>query len=80
MEASVELEAMPTHQIMRETAARFGIRTANLHKHLNSGERINSGFLWWDQVHLTSWGQSLLVDYILPNIHGMIASRRLEEL
>jgi len=46
------------HAAMREVAARLGIPLVEVHDALVA-ER-DSGFLWWDRVHLTSYGQERL--------------------
>lgn len=46
------------HDAMREVAARHGIPVIEVHDAL-AAER-DGGFLWWDRVHLTSYGQERL--------------------
>jgi lysophospholipase L1-like esterase len=53
---------------MKTVAARFGIPLANLQSWLDADGNRDSGFLWWDGVHLTSWGQALAADFIHQNL------------
>lgn len=52
------------HAIMREIARSEGIGLADLHSHLGDAARYDSGILWWDRVHLTTWGQELAGRFI----------------
>jgi lysophospholipase L1-like esterase len=47
---------------MREVAARHAIPVVEVHDAL-AAER-DSGFLWWDRVHLTSYGQERLARHL----------------
>jgi lysophospholipase L1-like esterase len=50
------------HAAMREVAARHAIPVVEVHDAL-AAER-DSGFLWWDRVHLTSYGQERLARHL----------------
>jgi lysophospholipase L1-like esterase len=58
------------HDSMRKVAEKNGIRIANAHDFLK--KRARDGFLWWDFVHLTSYGQELLARHIYENIHAAL--------
>jgi hypothetical protein len=47
------------HEIMRNVAEENNIYCLNLNEELARPEINNSGILWWDRVHLTSYGQHL---------------------
>jgi len=51
------------HAAMREVAERLGIPVVEVHEGLVA-ER-DGGFLWWDRVHLTSYGQERLARRLL---------------
>jgi len=51
------------HAAMREVAGRLGIPVVEVHEALVA-ER-DGGFLWWDRVHLTSYGQERLARRLL---------------
>jgi lysophospholipase L1-like esterase len=55
-------EELPSHPIMRGVAREHDVPVANLHAWLRS--RYDQGFLWWDFVHLTSYGQQLAAELI----------------
>jgi lysophospholipase L1-like esterase len=69
------------HDALRAVAARRGIPVLEVHAPL-AAER-DSGFLWWDRVHLTSYGQerlaALLVGPVLEAA-GVGAERAVSEL
>jgi lysophospholipase L1-like esterase len=46
------------HAAMRQVAARLGIPVVEVHDALIA--EADTGFLWWDRVHLTSYGQERL--------------------
>lgn len=50
----------PLHTVMREVAAERRIPLVDMHDFLR--RRADDGFLWWDYVHLTSFGQRLVAD------------------
>jgi lysophospholipase L1-like esterase len=54
------------HKVMRQVAREFGIPVLDMHQYLRS--RHESGFVWWDSVHLTSWGQELFAEQLASEI------------
>jgi lysophospholipase L1-like esterase len=60
------------HQNMREVAARMNVPVVEMHQYLSSAEVYDSGFLWWDFVHLTSYGQKLFADHLFPTLEKII--------
>lgn len=60
------------HEVMKTVAARFGIPLANLQSWLDADGNRDSGFLWWDGVHLTSWGQALAADFIHLSVRAAV--------
>jgi lysophospholipase L1-like esterase len=56
------------HEVMRQVARDAAIPVADLHTHLLRSDRQDSGFLWWDVVHLSSWGQELSARFIAARI------------
>ncbi len=49
------------NQSVRTVAGEFEAQIFALYTYLNSDEVYDSGFLWWDSVHLSSYGQDLTV-------------------
>ena len=66
------------HRAMGEVAKSNGIEPVDVHQLL--GEKADSGKLWWDNVHLSSYGQSLvatrMAEAILasPEFKGFVAN------
>ncbi len=54
------------HAAMARVAEAPGVPILDMHSYL--AERYDDGFLWWDQIHLTSFG------------HQLFAHRLFEEL
>ena len=60
------------HDIVRTIAARHQRPVIDLHAHL--AERRDAGLVWWDFVHLTSFGQRLVARKLaadLPSLLGL---------
>ncbi len=55
-------------------AREHGCDFVDLHAHLSRREVADSGLLWWDRVHLTSYGQQLAGAYVAD--HLSIAARK----
>ena len=64
----VQGSLLANHRTLRQLAARFGVPIYSLHEFLNRPEVLRSGFLWWDFVHLTSYGQALTAQWLSPKL------------
>lgn len=51
------------HDVVRDVAARWAIPVVETHGPM--AERNDEGFLWWDRVHLTSFGHRMLAGLLL---------------
>jgi len=60
------------HKFMRQVAAESNIPLIDLHSYLL--QNYDKGFLWWDYIHLTSFGQKLTADFLFERICSEIAS------
>lgn len=58
------------HQTMKKVAAEYHLPVIDLHQCLL--KNYDSGFLWWDFVHPTSYGHALAADCIYPTLHDVI--------
>ena len=56
------------HRLMREVAEKYAIPVIDLDAYLAQPEIRDSGFLWWDYVHLTDYGQGLAGRFIAEAI------------
>jgi lysophospholipase L1-like esterase len=57
---------LPLHALMREVGARNNILTIDLHAFIK--DQTFKGILWWDYVHLTSFGQHLAGEYLFKQL------------
>ena len=67
--ASIETDTrklQSKHMIMREIADENRVPVLDLHGHL--AEYYDTGFLWWDAVHLTSYGHLLAGEFMAENV------------
>jgi hypothetical protein len=58
-------ELLKRHGEMREIAKKHGLKVIDLHHYLSDPAVADSGFIWWDFVHLTSYGQKLYAARLL---------------
>lgn len=58
------------HALVRAVAARHGAPVVDLHGYL--AQRKDAGFLWWDFVHLTSFGQRLVADKLAADLPALL--------
>ena len=65
---------LPLHDVLRAVAAREGADLVDLHGQLV--ERADSGLLWWDVVHPTSYGHRLIAECLVPPIVELLARPR----
>ena len=54
------------HQALREIGVVADVEVLDMHGYL--AEQIDRGWLWWDFVHLTSFGQELFAERLAEAI------------
>ena len=62
------------HAIMRNISTQYHVPLLDLNGYLTSDGVYDSGFLWWDLVHLTSYGQELAAEFIAKGIRDHFPS------
>ena len=60
------------HRILRRLGKEYGVPVLPLHRFLNGPDVYDSGLLWWDNVHLSSWGQALAAGWLLPRLRARL--------
>jgi lysophospholipase L1-like esterase len=63
------------HQVIEEIVSEKRIPCLDMHAYLSSPDIVDSGFLWWDFVHLTSYGQETAGKAIAREIYSIIETR-----
>ena len=63
----------PQHEVMRAVAAAHEISVVDMHRTLKAHRQ--EGFLWWDYVHLTSYGQARFAEILAPEILSRVPAR-----
>jgi len=61
------------HALMREVAAEFGVPVWDMSGHFAREGVRDSGFLWWDFVHLSSLGHRVAAEFLVERIRPLIA-------
>jgi lysophospholipase L1-like esterase len=54
------------HQVMKSIAQKNNIQFINMHQYLASKQ--GQGLIWWDSIHLSSFGQELVANKIYPTL------------
>ena len=62
------------HEVVRAVASRHGRPVIDLHGYL--AERRDAGLLWWDFVHLTSFGQRLVARKLAEDLPALVGPRK----
>lgn len=65
-------DALPLHQTMREVGKNEDIRILDLHGYLK--KKNDTGILWWDDVHMTTYGHRLAGEFIYEGVKDLLAS------
>ena len=61
---------LKNHQVMQKLARENDIKVIDMHSYLL--KNYDKGFLWWDEVHLTDFGQELFADKLYDEINPFI--------
>jgi lysophospholipase L1-like esterase len=56
------------HETMERLAVEYRVPVYPLHNFLNQPDVRDTGFIWWDIVHLTSYGQAVVSQWLAPRI------------
>jgi lysophospholipase L1-like esterase len=62
------------HETLRRVAADHGIPVIELMPTLRRAAA--SGFLWWDPVHLTSYGQAIVAEQLSTHLQPLLTDAR----
>jgi lysophospholipase L1-like esterase len=62
------------HSAVQRLGQELGVPVWNLDGYMSSDPVYDSGMIWWDKVHLTSYGQSLVAEWLTPQMSAMIRS------
>jgi len=54
------IELIAKHEVMRRVGAAYNVPVIDMHAHLS--KKYDEGFLWWDFIHLTDFGQELVAE------------------
>ena len=64
------------HQVLRRLGRNYRVPVLPLHDFLSKSARLGNGTLWWDQVHLTSYGQELTAAWLAPQVLNILLTSR----
>ena len=75
-EGAVSAGLLSKHTVLKILGEAHHVPVWNLHGYLSSDEIRDSGFLWWDSVHLTNWGHQQVARWLAPQLRGEIGRSR----
>jgi lysophospholipase L1-like esterase len=64
------------HSAIQRLGQELRVPVWNLDKYLSSDPVYDSGMMWWDKVHLTSYGHGVVAEWLAPQMLAMIRSGR----
>jgi hypothetical protein len=74
-ESSSKTNLLTNHQILRALARQHDVPIFSLHDFLGQWDILESGSIWHDFVHLTSYGQTLTADWLVPRLLRVLRGR-----
>ncbi|HEY6364202.1 MAG TPA: SGNH/GDSL hydrolase family protein, partial [Candidatus Binatia bacterium] len=60
------------HSSIQRLGQELRVPVWNLDGYLSSDPVYDSGLMWWDKVHLTSYGHGVVAEWLAPQMLGMI--------
>ncbi|MGB7947770.1 MAG: SGNH/GDSL hydrolase family protein [Candidatus Binatia bacterium] len=64
------------HSAIQRLGEELRVPVWNLDGYLSSHPVYDSGIMWWDKVHLTSYGHGVVAEWLAPKMLAMIRSGR----
>ncbi len=61
-------KVIENHKIMTELAMEHQVNIIDSNAYVKSKSVYHSGHIWWDEVHLTNWGQDLLAKMLAERL------------
>ena len=68
---------LDNHLALRSLGEKRGVQVLKLHRFFQIKDDMNEGRLWWDFVHLTSYGHEVAGRWLSPQIYKVLRSRSL---
>ena len=60
------------HSAIQRLGQELGVPVWNLNGYMSSDPVYDSGMMWWDKVHLTSYGHGVVAEWLAPQMLAMI--------
>jgi len=60
------------HSAIQRLGQELRVPVWNLDGYMSSDLVYDSGMMWWDNVHLTSYGQGVVAEWLAPQMLAMI--------
>jgi lysophospholipase L1-like esterase len=65
------------HSTVRKLGQELNVPVWDLNGYLSSAGVYDSGMLWWDHVHLASYGHALVAEWLVPQLVPRLSHHRL---
>jgi len=66
---------LANHEVLRQLGEKYHVSVLPLHGFLSQSARLGNGALWWDPVHLTSFGQEVTAGWLAPQLLNALLAR-----
>jgi len=76
LETDLRKGLLANHQVLRRLGRKYRVPVLPLHDFLSASARLGNGTLWWDHVHLTSYGQELTAAWLAPQLLKILLAGR----
>jgi hypothetical protein len=74
-ESEISANLLANHQNLRFLAKQYHVPIFSLHEFLSQRDILESGSLWQDFSHLTSYGQTLTAQWLAPRLLQVLSGK-----
>ena len=72
--AEVDHRSLQEHSAIQRLGQELRVLVWNLDGYMSSDRVYDSGMMWWDKVHLTSYGHGVVAEWLASQMLAMIRS------
>ncbi|MBM4260747.1 MAG: SGNH/GDSL hydrolase family protein [Deltaproteobacteria bacterium] len=76
-EPADDKRVLANYEVLRKLGERYAAPVLASNDFLREVSKLRTGALWWDTVHLTSYGQDILADWLAPQVINALRTSRI---
>lgn len=76
-ETADDKRVLANYEALRKLGERYEAPVLASHDFLREAAKLRTGALWWDTVHLTSYGQEILAYWLAPQVINALRTSRI---